>query len=222
MILGYTIGPDSTYTEPMPVSKPFSQACENNKGPILNALKQVLPESSHRYARVLEIGSGTGQHAAFFAPRLPWLGWQPSDQAQYLPGCRLWIEEAQAAGADNLHMPITLDVLQPTWPELDIHHAYSANTAHIMHWPAVEAMFHGLGKRLPAQGVFCLYGPFRYQGEHTSDSNERFDQHLRYQDPGMGIRDLDAMVPLATAAGFELVADHAMPANNRTLVWRRP
>lgn len=205
----------------MQPSKPFSQACENNKGPILDMLQQVFAEHSHLGARVLEIGSGTGQHAAFFAPRLPWLSWQPSDQADYLPGCRLWIEDARAAGADNLQPPVALDVLQPHWPELNIDSAYSANTAHIMHWPAVEALFHGLGRRLPSQGLFCLYGPFRYQGEHTSDSNERFDHHLRQRDPGMGIRDLDALLPLAAAAGFELSADHAMPANNRTLVWRR-
>lgn len=202
-------------------SKPFSQACENNKGPILAVLHQVLPEPSHQNVQVLEIGSGTGQHAAYFAPRLPWLRWQPTDQTPYLPGCRLWIEEARAAGADNLQMPFALDVLQTEWPQFEIGAAFSANTAHIMHWHAVEAMFQRLGERLPTQGVFCLYGPFRYQGEHTSDSNARFDRHLRRQDPGMGIRDLDSLEPLANASSLELVADFAMPANNRTLVWQR-
>jgi len=209
------------YNTGMQVSKPFSQACENNKGPLLAVLQQALPESTHRNARVLEVGSGTGQHAAFFVPRLPWLTWQPTDQAHYLPGCQLWIEEARAAGADNLQAPIALDVLQPHWPELTIDAAYSANTAHIMHWPAVEAMFHGLGQRLPSQGLFCLYGPFRYQGQHTSESNARFDNHLRQQDPGMGIRDLDELELLASTAGFQLIADQAMPANNRTLIWQR-
>ncbi|TGG95615.1 DUF938 domain-containing protein [Natronospirillum operosum] len=203
------------------MEKPFSQACENNKAPILGILQQVLPEPKWRGTRVLEIGSGTGQHAAFFAPRLPWLHWQPTDQAQYLPGCRLWVEDARAAGADNLLEPLVLDVLTPEWPLSQADAAFSANTAHIMHWPAVEALFHGLGQRLPTGGLFCLYGPFRYQGRHTSDSNARFDRHLQQQDPGMGIRDLTAVEPLAANAGFRLLADHAMPANNRTLIWQR-
>lgn len=205
----------------MQISKPFSQACENNKAPILAVLQELLQEASHPNTQVLEIGSGTGQHAAYFAPRLPWLNWQPTDQAHYLPGCRLWIEEARAAGANNLQLPKVLDVLQPKWPELKMEAAYSANTAHIMHWPAVEAMFHGLGQRLPAQGYFCLYGPFCYSGQHTSESNESFDRHLRQQDPGMGIRDLDILEPLAKAAGFKLTADHALPANNRLLIWQK-
>lgn len=203
------------------MEKPFSQACENNKGPILEILQQVLPEPKWRGARVLEIGSGTGQHAAFFAPRLPWLYWQPTDQARYLPGCRLWVEDARAAGAANLLEPLVLDVLTPEWPLSQTDAAFSANTAHIMHWPAVEALFDGLGQRLPSGSLFCLYGPFRYQGRYTSDSNARFDQHLQQQDPGMGIRDLAALEPLAANAGFRLLADHAMPANNRTLIWQR-
>ena len=202
-------------------SKPYSQACENNKVSILEVLQQTLPEHSHSGARVLEIGSGTGQHAAFFASQLPWLHWLPTDQAHYLPGCRLWVTEAREAGAENLQMPEALDVLQPEWPVAQLDATYSANTAHIMNWSAVEAMFHGLGSRLPVDGVFCLYGPFLYGGVHTSESNDRFDRHLREQDSGMGIRDMDALRPLAAAAGFELQADHAMPANNRTLIWRR-
>lgn len=201
--------------------KPFSQACENNKGPILERLKQVLTEPLYQDACVLEIGAGTGQHAAYFASQMPWLRWQPTDQPGYLPGCRLWVEEARAAGVHNLQPPVALDVLQE-WPTFDaIDAAFSANTAHIMHWPAVEALFQGLSQCLPEQGVFCLYGPFRYQGKHTSESNERFDRHLRQQDPGMGIRDLDELTPLARANGFELTTDYAMPANNRLLVWHR-
>ncbi len=201
-------------------SKPFSQACENNKVPILQVLQQVWPEQGYRGAQVLEIGSGTGQHAAFFASQLPWLRWQPTDQAYYLDGCRLWVEEARACGAHNLLEPQVLDVLQSEWPPIEADAAFSANTAHIMSWPGVEAMFHGLGRCLPLHGLFCLYGPFKYQGRHTSESNQRFDQQLRQQDSRMGIRDLDTLLPLATSVGFELEADHAMPANNRTLVWR--
>lgn len=201
-------------------AKPFSQACENNKLPILEVLKQVYPEQSHRGATVIEIGAGTGQHAAWFASNMPWLQWQPTDQAHYLPGCRLWVEETQASGVENLLDPRVLDVQSAKWSAWRADAAFSANTAHIMHWPAVEAMFQGLSECLAPGGAFCLYGPFRYQGEHTSDSNQRFDRYLRQQDPGMGIRDMDALMPLADATGFELEADHAMPANNRTLVWR--
>lgn len=201
--------------------KPFSQACENNKRPILEILEQVFPEQSHAQALVLEVGSGTGQHAAYFASQLPWLRWQPTDQAVYLPGCRLWVEEAQASGATNLQSPLPLDVLQTDWPVASAQAAFSANTAHIMSWQAVEALFSGLGKRLEPAAAFCLYGPFRYHGQHTSESNDQFDRHLRERDPVMGIRDLDELEPLAEASGFRLEADHAMPANNRTLVWRR-
>ncbi|MCH8531606.1 MAG: class I SAM-dependent methyltransferase [Saccharospirillum sp.] len=203
------------------MQKPFSQACENNKRPILEVLQQVLPEHQYSQALMLEVGSGTGQHAAFFASHLPWLCWQPTDQAEYLPGCRLWVEEAQAAGAANLQPPLVLDVLQPDWPVASAQAAFSANTAHIMSWPAVKALFAGLGERLAPNAVFCLYGPFRYHGKHTSASNEQFDRHLRDRDPAMGIRDLDELTPLAEASGFRLEADHAMPANNRTLIWRR-
>lgn len=203
------------------MDKPFSQACENNKRPILDVLKAVWPESTTAQSLVLEVGAGTGQHAAFFASHLPWLTWQPTDQAVYLPGCRLWVEEAQAAGATNLKSPLALDVLQPEWPVASAQAGFSANTAHIMSWPAVEALFKGLGERLVPSAAFCLYGPFRYHGKHTSESNEQFDRHLRERDPVMGIRDLDELEPLAEASGFRLEADHSMPANNRTLVWRR-
>lgn len=205
----------------MQTSKPFSQACENNRQPILEVLQQTLPEPEWRRARVLEIGSGTGQHAAFFAHHLPWLQWQPTDQARYLPGCRQWVVEAREAGAENILDPLELDVLAPAWPVAGAEAAFSANTTHIMQWPAVEALFRGLARRLPPAGVFCLYGPFRYHGEHTSDSNDCFDRYLRQRDPGMGIRDLADLLPLAADAGFRLAADHAMPANNRTLIWQR-
>ncbi|MCH8551014.1 MAG: class I SAM-dependent methyltransferase [Natronospirillum sp.] len=204
----------------MSSEKPFSQACENNKRPILKVLQQVLPQPGNHDSLILEIGAGTGQHAAWFASNMRWLQWQPTDQAHYLPGCRLWVEEALSAGVENLLEPKVLDVLSTNWSAWQAEAAFSANTAHIMHWPAVEAMFRGLAKCLVPGGAFCLYGPFRYHGEHTSDSNHRFDQHLRQQDPGMGIRDMDELLPLAERSGFELEAYHAMPANNRTLVWR--
>lgn len=195
-------------------SKPFSQACENNKGPILEVLREVFA----RPARVVEIGSGTGQHAVHFGTHLPHLVWQPTDVADNLPGIRAWLAEA---GLGNVREPLELDVAAAPWPVAAADGAFSANTAHIMAWEEVAGMFRGLGALLPPGAAFCLYGPFAYGGSHTSASNARFDDQLRSRDPRMGIRDLSDLEPAAGAAGFRLEADHAMPANNRTLVWRR-
>lgn len=198
----------------MSIQKPFSQACENNKAPILNVLRQVFAEP----VDILEIGSGTGQHAVYLGAHLPHLNWQPSDRKQYLGGCNLWIKEA---GLANVREPVELDVLHTPWPVSICGGAFAANTAHIMHWPAVEAMFTGISKMLARNGRFCLYGPFKYGGQHTSESNACFDEDLRCRDAGMGIRDLDDLCRLAKDNQLELEADHPMPANNRTLAWRR-
>ena len=195
------------------MSKPFSQACENNKRPIL----AVLREAFAGVDSVLEIGSGTGQHAVFFAAGMPWLRWLPSDCAPNLPGIRAWLDEA---ALPNLAPPIELDVTAP-WPALSAGAVFSANTAHIMSWPAVERFIAEVGRLLPAGGVFALYGPFNYGGRYTSESNADFDQWLKSTDRLRGIRDFEAVNALAEGAGFALQADHAMPANNRTLVWRK-
>lgn len=194
--------------------KPYSQSCEQNKDAILAILRQVFVHPG----RVLEIGTGTGQHVVHFAASLSHLDWQPSDRAVHLPGCRLWVEEA---ALDNIRAPVELDVLDVPWPIRHADCVYSANTAHIMHWPAVVAMFAGVSRLLASGGCFCLYGPFKYDGCHTSDSNARFDSYLQSQDPGMGVRDVRDLEELATDHELELESDHAMPANNRTLVWRR-
>ena len=165
---------------------------------------------------VLEIGAGTGQHAAYFAPALPHLKWQPSDRAENLPGIRLWREEAQTPG---LAEPIELDVDHP-FPRLNVDAVFSANTCHIMSWPQVERMFAGIGAMASVK-TFCLYGPFNYGGKHTSESNARFDAMLRGRDPASGIRDAEAITALAGKNGFRLAEDNAMPANNRLLVFRR-
>lgn len=196
------------------VDKPFSQACENNKRPLLAVLRDAFAAVD----RVLEIGSGTGQHAAFFAESMPWLQWQPSDRAENLPGIEAW---RTGAGLANLRAPLVLDVEVQPWPVTEAAAVFSANTAHIMSWPAVEAFFAGVGALLPPGGVFCLYGPFNYDGRFTSPSNEQFDAWLRQRDARSGIRDRAALERLAAAAGMALEDDHAMPANNRTLVWRR-
>lgn len=190
--------------------KPFSDACERNKGPILEVLQHSLVEPG----RILEIGSGTGQHAVHFARHLPHLTWIATDREENLPGICCWFDEA---GLSNLRGPLRLDVLDAVWPVASVDHAYSANTAHIMSWRGVEAMFAGIGARLPAGGRFYLYGPFNRAGAFTSESNRAFDAMLRERDPAMGIRDDRALIVLGQRCGLALVEDHAMPANNRLL-----
>ena len=194
--------------------KPFSEACEQNKRPILAVLQQYFAAARS----VLEIGSGTGQHAVYFAAELPHLIWLTSEVAESHPGISAWLEEADL---ENTEGPLELDVNQADWPIDKIEAIFSANTVHIMDWPSVENMFAGIGRSLQAGGIFCLYGPFNYEGEFTSDSNARFDQWLKQRDPASGIRDFEALTLLAQQHGMALLADHAMPVNNRTLVWQK-
>lgn len=195
-------------------NKPYSEACEQNKGPILAVLQEVFTQPG----TVLEIGSGTGQHAVYFARQLPHLVWQPTDIAAYLPGIRMWLEEADLP---NLCTPLVLDVSCKPWPITRVDGVFSANTTHIMSWPQVQHLFAGIGEVLIAGGCFCLYGPFNYGGRYTSDSNARFDQMLKMRDPQSGIRDFADLNALAKEAGLVLVQDYPMPVNNRTLVWRK-
>jgi SAM-dependent methyltransferase len=194
--------------------KPWSQACENNKGPILAVLSRYLADARN----VLEIGSGTGQHAVFFGAALPRLVWQCSDLPANHAGIRLWLDEA---GLSNVRPPLALDVTAEDWGVTEVDAVFSANTAHIMHWPAVRAMIRGVGRVLRPDGLLLLYGPFSYDGRHTSESNARFDLTLRSSDPGMGVREFGAVAREAEAAGLALEEDCEMPANNRLLVWRR-
>jgi cyclopropane fatty-acyl-phospholipid synthase-like methyltransferase len=203
-------------TRPVLIS---SEACERNKGPILEVLTREL--AAHR--AVLEVGSGTGQHAVHFARHLPHLSWQPSEVADQEPALS---ERIRLEGPANLRAPVVLDVRSLPWAASPGHEPFdalfSANTLHIMAWDAVEDFFRGVGATLGGGGVLCVYGPFRYHGRHTSDSNADFDAWLRTRDPASGIRDFEALDALARAQGLRLAADHAMPANNRTLVWRTP
>ncbi|MDZ7621888.1 MAG: DUF938 domain-containing protein [Candidatus Competibacteraceae bacterium] len=195
-------------------AKPHSEACEQNKEPILAVLREVFSEPG----LILEIGAGTGQHAVHFARELPHLDWQPTDRADYLPGIHLWIAEA---GLSNLRQPLALDTRREPWPVAQAAGAFSANTTHIMNWPAVEGLFRGIGRTLQPGGAFCLYGPFNYGGRYTSASNAAFDASLRQCDPDSGIRDFDDLDRLAQDNGLRLRWDYPMPANNRTLVWVR-
>jgi cyclopropane fatty-acyl-phospholipid synthase-like methyltransferase len=195
--------------------KPFSESCERNKEPIL----VVLREHFARAKRVLEIGSGTGQHAVYFAAQLPQLLWHTSDLPANHEGIRLWVEEAALA---NVLPPRELDMLErETWPQDEFDAIFTANTFHIMSWPAVRQAFDFIGARLAPGGMLAVYGPFNYGGDYTSESNRNFDAWLKNRNPLSGIRDFEAVDALAQAQGLRLVEDIGMPANNRTLVWAR-
>lgn len=193
--------------------KPFSAACEHNKDPILTILKDALATSTH----VLEIGSGTGQHACYFPAQLPHLHWQPSDVADNLPGIRAWLSQT---GPANVAAPLALDV-NDAWPPVTFDAVFTANTAHIMSWQTNLAMLHGVARHLPADGLFIIYGPFNDGGNYTADSNRRFDAWLKRRDPHSGIRDVDAIQNELAARSMTLINDHAMPANNRLLIFRK-
>jgi len=196
---------------------PFSEACERNKGPILDVLRRWLGQ---RTGLVLEIGSGTGQHAVHFARNLPRLSWQPTERLESLASLATRIE---AEGSCNLLAPLELEVEQVTWPCAadSVDAVYTANTLHILSWPQVQALFRGVGRVLRDEGFLVVYGPFRYGGQFTAHSNAMFDEALRSRDPQSGIRDFEAVDELAAAQGLRLVEDCAMPANNQMLVWQR-
>ena len=197
----------------MATEKPFAPSCERNQGPILDVLQRHFGDTR----RVLEIGSGTGQHAVHFAAAMPWLAWQCSDRADNLPGIARWLDDA---ALPNTPPAIELDVDGP-WPDAMVDAVFTANSLHIMGWPQVEAFFAGVGAVLEPGGLLVVYGPFNYGGEFTSDSNRAFEQWLKDRDPVSGIRDFEAVGALARGIGLVLVEDHAMPANNRCLVWRK-
>lgn len=199
---------------PVPPDLPFSDACERNKGPILEVLRTAFAGCT----RVVEIGSGTGQHAVHFACHLPHLSWQPTDRVDYLAGLAA---RFAAEGPPNLASPVELDVLQLPWPAVRGDAVFSANTLHIMSWPAVKALFAGLPRMLETGGVLAIYGPFKYGGRFTTESNAAFDAMLRERDPQSGLRDFEAVNALAEGVGLKLSADHAMPANNQLLVWEK-
>ncbi|MDQ3160419.1 MAG: class I SAM-dependent methyltransferase [Pseudomonadota bacterium] len=205
------------------MDKPFSPSCERNRDPILAVLRRYLGDARH----VLEIGSGTGQHAVHFAAAMPWLSWQTSDHAGNLFGISQWLDEA---GLDNAPRPVALQVVtEPTPhfepslpPELGRFDAvFTANTLHIISWPHVQALFANLPGILSSRALLIVYGPFNLDGNFSSASNREFDGSLKARDPRSGIRDLEAVSALATEIGLQLVEDVELPANNRMLVWRR-
>ncbi|CAN5384097.1 DUF938 domain-containing protein [soil metagenome] len=196
------------------MSKQFSAACERNQEPILQVLRGAFAECRS----VLEIGSGTGQHAVFFGTQLPHLSWQTSDLPRNHPSILAWQQDARCP---NVLPPISLDVCKGEWPRGPFDAVFSANTCHIMAWEEVMAMFSGVARMLDAGGVMCVYGPFNYHGRFSSSSNAQFDASLKVQAAHMGIRDFESVVKHAEDLGMRLEADHAMPANNRLLVFRK-
>jgi SAM-dependent methyltransferase len=195
--------------------KPFAESCEQNRGPILAVIGPLF--ASCRC--VLEIGSGTGQHAVHFARHMPHLLWRTSDLASQHAGIRAWLDEA---ALPNIRPPVHLDVRHEPWPGgLEADALFTANTLHIISWDGVEALFRGAGRLLAPGGLLVVYGPFNYDGRYTSESNARFDRWLKQRDPLSGVRDFTALDTLAAAAGLELQGDYPMPANNRTLCWVR-
>lgn len=195
------------------INKPFSGSCEENKHVILDVLEKEFFNSK----QVLEIASGTAQHAVFFAHRMKHLNWQCSDRLSEIAGMNAWITEANL---NNLLAPIELDVLK-VWPAQNYDAIFSANAVHIMSWQAVEAMFEGINNTLTDQAVVCLYGPFNYDNNYTSESNAHFDQWLKQRDPLSGIRDFENINKLAEQCGLTLKNDYKMPANNRILCWKK-
>jgi len=205
---------------------PFSAACERNKEPILEVIRPLFVNVKS----VLEIGAGTGQHAVYFAEQLPHVNWQPSDQEQYLAGIESQIRNAKIQSNSshpltNLNLPIEIDVSCNPWLPLDhslqqYDAVYTANTLHIMPWQTVTAFLNNVGRVLADNALLIVYGPFKYNGQFTSASNQEFDQDLQSRGSGSAIRDFEQINCLAKATGFNFVADKSMPANNQCLVWR--
>lgn len=194
--------------------KQYSEACDQNRAPILNVIRDVFGSAR----QVLEIGSGTGQHAIYFGRHLPHLQWQTSDLPASHASINAWINEADL---QNVHAPLALDVATGPWPDTTYDGIFSANTTHIMSWPMVVSLFAGVGRTLAPGASFCLYGPFNYNNAYTSPGNERFDAWLKERDPDSGIRNFQDLEALAMTHGLQLSADNEMPANNRLLVWTR-
>lgn len=194
---------------------PFSQAAENNREPIGSELGRLLAGA----ASVLEIGAGTGQHAVAFAQRFPALRWQPTEHPDALASLR---PRCEAAALPNLAQPLALDITRQPWTVAAAGALYTANTLHIVSEGTVEAFFAGAAQWAPPACRILVYGPFNYDGAFTSESNRQFDAWLRARDPASGIRDFEWVNALAQAAGFSLLEDIAMPANNRLLCWQAP
>ncbi len=196
------------------MTKPNAPSALRNQ----NAILEIISDEFQDCKAVLEIGSGSGQHAIFFASQMSWLTWQTSDLVANHHGINAWLEDADL---DNVKAPLVLDVEAPLQTDDRFDAVFSANTAHIMSIAAVESMFSSAGRYLIGGGRFCLYGPFNQNGKFTSDSNRAFDVNLRSQDPAMGIRDLEILDGFAETSGLRRTGLYAMPANNMISIWSK-
>lgn len=188
-------------------------AADRNREPILTVLRRVLPARG----LVLEVASGTGQHAAHFAAALPGITWQPSEaDPELLASVAAWTRDLA-----NVRPALELDATAAPWPVTAVDAVFSANLVHIAPWPVCLGLLAGAGRHLAPGGALVLYGPFRIDGRHTADSNESFDRQLRDTDPGWGVRDLEAVCGAASDHGLALEERVPMPANNQTVVFRR-
>jgi hypothetical protein len=198
-----------------PDARQHSPACERNRGPILEVLRDALPERGV----VLEIASGTGMHGVYFAPRLPSITWQPSDaDERALASIEAWRRHEPSP---NLLAALRLDVLAPEWPIEHADAVFNANMIHISPWECCLALFAGAARVLASSAPLVLYGPFQIGGAHTAESNAAFDASLRARDPRWGVRALEDVVRVAEDAGFERERVVAMPANNQTVLFRK-
>ena len=195
-------------------NKPYAESCEQNRGVILDVIQPLLVNSKS----LLEIGSGTGQHAVYFSEKLPHIIWNSSDRTENIEAIKLWLSDTDS---EKLPTPIELDVTQNIWPDITVDTVFTANTCHIMSQQSVETMVERVGQLLPAEGQLIIYGPFNYNQQYTSPSNERFDQWLKQRDSESAIRNFEDLNELARKAGLNLVNDYEMPANNRILHWRK-
>mgnify|MGYP000302934701 CR=1 FL=1 len=196
------------------MSKPISQPCLRNQEPIYQALKDYFKDAGN----VLELACGTAQHAVYFAQRLPHLNWQPSDVGPAIEGARLWIDEACL---DNLKPVLMLNIEDDHWSNIPFDYIYSANLVHFISMESVNSMFSGIKKHLKRQGFLALYGPYNQNG-YTSEGNVRLDEWLKADiNSKAGIKELDEVIQLAKHYGLQLEADHAMPANNHLLIFRK-
>lgn len=201
--------------QPTPAGGLHSASTDRNREPILEVLRRVLPPRGV----VLEIASGTGEHVTFFARALPDLQWQPSDPVpEHRESIRAW---SAAGGSTNIAQPVALDVQDSSWPVVRADAILTINMIHIAPWSAAEALFRGAGRLLAPDGVLFLYGPYRRGGQHTAESNQRFDERLRAEDPRWGVRNLEDVAAIGGEAGFAPPEVVEMPANNLSLVFHK-
>jgi cyclopropane fatty-acyl-phospholipid synthase-like methyltransferase len=199
------------------IEKPYAPACERNQQVILNVLKKIIDRNSNK--KLLEIGSGTGQHAVFMAPHFPKLSWQTADLLENHAGINMWLQQADSV---NILQPIELQIGSTEFPNTHFDVVFTTNTLHIMSWLNVQQLIKQLGQHLNSGSQVIIYGPFKYQGQFTTDSNAQFDLWLKQQNPLSGVRDFEKIVDLMADSTFNLVEDISMPANNQILYFLKP